>query len=64
MIINGEEMAFNEGITIAELLKSLSLDADKVLVEVDLEIIHKSEYEVKKLSSSSKVEIIRFVGGG
>lgn len=64
MIINGEVMDIKEGTTVSELLKSLKLDPQKVVVEVDLEILSKDEFAVKKLSSESKVEIIRFVGGG
>lgn len=64
MIVNGKEMNFTDGITALELLNKLEIDPNKVVVEVDLEIIDKNEYGEKKLSSDSKVEIIRFVGGG
>lgn len=64
MIVNGKEMNFKEGITVKELLKEIKLDEDKVVVEVDFEIINKNEYNQKKLSTTSKVELIRFVGGG
>ncbi|MBU5269596.1 sulfur carrier protein ThiS [Clostridium sporogenes] len=64
MIINGNDMDFKEGITIEELLNNLKINKDKVVVEVDLNIIDKDEYNSFKLSTDSKVEIIRFVGGG
>lgn len=64
MIVNGKEMNFKESITVIELLNEINVDKNKVVVEVDLEIIDKSEYSKKKLSTASKVEIIRFVGGG
>lgn len=64
MIINGKEMDFKEGITLSNLLKSLNVPEDKVVVEVDLNILSKDEYKTYKLSTESKVEIIRFVGGG
>ncbi|MBC2581837.1 sulfur carrier protein ThiS [Clostridium sp. DJ247] len=64
MIINGEAINFKGGITITEMLEELKLDSNKVVVEVDLEIINKDEFSVKILSTDSKVEIIRFVGGG
>lgn len=64
MIINGEEMNLEDGISIVEMLDKLGIDPQKVVVEVDLEIINKTEFSIKKLSSDSKVEIIRFVGGG
>lgn len=64
MLINGKEMAFDGNVTVAYVLKALDLDSSKVVVEVDFEIISKDSYDTLELSSDSKVEIIRFVGGG
>lgn len=64
MIVNGKEMSFKDGITIEELLSELKIEAYKVVAEVDLNIIDKEEYATTKLTSDSKVELIRFVGGG
>ncbi|MCY6356857.1 sulfur carrier protein ThiS [Clostridium sp. ZS2-4] len=64
MIINGKEMNFDEGITMEELLKKLNLNMDKVVVEVNLEIIAKEKYYEFILNQEDKVEIISFVGGG
>lgn len=64
MIINGKDMNFKEGVTIEELLEKLDLDMDKVVVEVNLEIIAKEKYYEFVLDEEDKVEIISFVGGG
>jgi len=64
MIINGQDIKLSENITVSEMLNTLNVNAEKVVVEVDMEIIDKDQYEAKKLSADSKVEIIRFVGGG
>ncbi len=64
MIVNGQDVKLSENITVSEMLNTLNVDAEKVVVEVDMEIIDKDQYESKKLSKDSKVEIIRFVGGG
>lgn len=64
MIINGENTNFEDGITVCEMLERLGLDSQKVVVEVDLEIINRDEFSTKNLRTESKVEIIRFVGGG
>lgn len=64
MIVNGEEMEFQSGITISELLKTLNIDSNNVAVEVDMEIAERDKFGNVKLDSNSKVEIIRFVGGG
>lgn len=64
MLVNGEELEVEGAITVEELLKKLKLKNDKVVVEVDFEIVDKAAYDKKTLNTSSKVEIIRFVGGG
>ncbi len=63
MIVNGEEMNF-ENITILQLLDNLSLDMNKVVVEVNLEIVSKECYSEYLLDKEDKIEIISFVGGG
>ncbi|QAA31384.1 sulfur carrier protein ThiS [Clostridium manihotivorum] len=64
MLLNGENKEFKENITVSELLEELKINSDKVVVEVDREIIDKNQYSIRKLSSASEVELIRFVGGG
>ena len=64
MIVNGEKMDIQAGITVEELLQKLNFNDNRVVVEVDLAIVSKDEYSIKKLDTNSKVEIIQFVGGG
>lgn len=64
MIVNGEKMEFQDGITISELLEALSIDSNNVAVEVDMEIAERDQFGNIKLNSDSKVEVIRFVAGG
>lgn len=63
VIVNGKEMEF-ENITILKLLKNLNLDMDKVVVEVNFEIISKENYQNFMLNKEDKIEIISLVGGG
>ncbi|AEB75355.1 sulfur carrier protein ThiS [Clostridium botulinum] len=64
MIVNGEKMSFEDDMTVEELLNKLELNSSKVVVEVDMDIISKQQYSIKKVNFNSKVEIIQFVGGG
>lgn len=64
MIVNGKEMSFETEITVDNLLKSLVLDKDKVVVEVNFEIVPKEKYTDRILNKEDKVEIVSFVGGG
>ena len=64
MLVNGSEMSFGKEINVLELLAELKVNPDRVVVEVDMDIIPREQYETKKLSTDSKVEVISFVGGG
>ncbi len=64
MLINGKQIDFEDGITVADMLKKLNLSMDSVVVEVNLEIVPKELYSKKVLCSSDKIEIVSFVGGG
>jgi len=64
MILNGKRVDYEVDITVEELLDNLKLEQGTVVIEVDQNIIYKDEYSTKKLSSESKVEVIRFMGGG
>ena len=50
--------------TIQDLLKELQIDQGRVIVEVNLSIVRKSEFPTFKLHDGDKVEIVNFVGGG
>ncbi|PAB59514.1 sulfur carrier protein ThiS [Anaeromicrobium sediminis] len=63
MIINGKEMDFGK-VTITQLLKGLDLKEEKVVVEVNFQIVPKEMYEEHILNKADKVEIVSFVGGG
>lgn len=64
MIINGQEHPdFLEG-TVNEMLSNLNLDVAKVVVEVNGEIVPKSQYNTYAIDKAAQVEIVSFVGGG
>lgn len=64
MIINGKNIDLSEGITISEMLAKLNLDKEKVVVEVNHEIVKKENYSSRVLNQEDKIEIVSFVGGG
>ena len=62
--INGEEKSINGEITVSNLLSLLNIDSSKIVVEVNLSIIDKNEYNNFSLKNGDVLEIIRFMGGG
>lgn len=63
MLVNGKEMDFDK-ITILKLLENLKLDMNKVVIEVNLEIVSKENYSDYILNHGDEIEIISLVGGG
>jgi thiazole synthase len=64
LMINGEERAFHAPLTVAELLGQLGLDARKVALERNLEIVPRSAYGAVSLGEGDRLEIVHFIGGG
>ncbi len=64
MQINGQESYLDAGISVSEMLEALDIEAKKVIIEINLEIIEKDKYSETKLHEDDKVEIITFMGGG
>lgn len=62
--VNGEERAFEAPISVAGLLTFLELEAKKIAVERNLEIVPKSLYADTPLADGDRIEIVQFVGGG
>ncbi|WP_374468416.1 sulfur carrier protein ThiS [Phenylobacterium sp.] len=64
LILNGEARAFQGVGDVAGLVAALGLDARKVAVERNLEIVPRSAYAATELSDGDRIEIVHFIGGG
>jgi sulfur carrier protein len=62
--INGESRSFPDGLTVAALVAQLGMKTDRVAVELNLEIVPRSDWEATHLKEGDKLEIVHFVGGG
>jgi thiamine biosynthesis protein ThiS len=62
--INGESREFPDGLTVASLVAHLGMKADRVAVELNLQIVPRANWETSDLRSGDKLEIVHFVGGG
>lgn len=62
--INGEPREFPEGLTVASLVAHLGMKADRVAVELNLEIVPRANWDAIALKDGDKLEIVHFVGGG
>lgn len=64
LTINGEMRDMTGAATVAELLTSLELDARKIAIELNREIVPRSAYDATGLNDGDKIEIVHFIGGG
>jgi thiamine biosynthesis protein ThiS len=62
--LNGADRALDGPISVAGLLATLVLDARKVAVERNEEIVPRSTYAETWLTSGDSLEIVHFIGGG
>ncbi|MDO5015150.1 MAG: sulfur carrier protein ThiS [Clostridia bacterium] len=62
--VNGQMKPLDNVITVERLLDIENYDSTVVVVEINEEIIKKSEYDKRKIKDGDKVEILKFVGGG
>ena len=64
LMLNGESRELDAPVTVAVLLASLGLDARKVAVERNEEIVPRSAYADTWLAEGDWLEIVHFIGGG
>lgn len=62
--MNGDELEIQRQESIADLLTRLGIDARRVAVEHNFEIIPKARYSEIHLSDGDHLEVVHFVGGG
>ena len=64
MILNGKTVDLKEDISVKDLLENYDLNPQKVVVEVNMEILEDEVYSTYLLKNEDTVEVISFVGGG
>jgi sulfur carrier protein len=62
--INGEEKEVEGVSSLADLVDSLAMKADRVAVELNRAIVPRAEWAATQLKDGDELEIVHFVGGG
>lgn len=62
--INGDEKEFADGLTLADLVAQLGMKSDRVAVELNRDIVARSQWVETSLHEGDRLEIVHFVGGG
>lgn len=63
ILVNGERKEVGP-LSVLGLLENLEIDPRRVAVELNLEILPKSDFETTTLQDGDRIEIVHFVGGG
>jgi sulfur carrier protein len=64
IVVNGRQQAVADGTSLAELLKKLDLNAQQVAVEVNLQLVPRTEHAQHCLADGDSLEVVTIVGGG
>lgn len=64
IVINGEEKSIEGPSTVERLLRSLEISLRGCAVELNREIVPRSEYASTPVKEGDRLEIIHMVGGG
>ena len=64
IIVNGEAVELQEGATLLDLLEHLALADGKLAIELNENIVPRSQYAQRRLSQHDRVEIVHAIGGG
>lgn len=63
LIVNGDAHTFH-GTTVTDLVAELNLTGRRLAVEVNREIVPKSEHDTHTLREGDTVEVVHAIGGG
>jgi sulfur carrier protein len=64
ILLNGEEKELMEGWTVAQLVHSLQLPAQRIAIEYNRRILKKEKWATHPIEDGDRIEIVHFVGGG
>lgn len=62
--LNGEPMEFATEVTVADLIEQLALTGKRLAVEVNEDIVPRSQHSRFRLSDGDRIEVVRAIGGG
>ncbi len=62
--LNGEAHDLPDGLTVADLLVRLDLAGKRVAVELNLDIVPRSQHASTRLQDGDRVEVVHAIGGG
>ena len=62
--VNGDEKDLSAALSLANLIELLDLPVARIAVELNCEVVRRSDWSVTMLNEDDRIEIVHFVGGG
>lgn len=62
--VNGQNMQFDRSLTVSEYLEQNQYQINRIAIEMNGDILPKSQYASVILKDGDTLEIVSFVGGG
>ena len=62
--VNGESRSLESEASLGQLLEILGLNGKRIAVEVNRDIVPRSDYDNFQLSDKDSIEIVNAIGGG
>ena len=64
VIVNGDDKTLEAGATVADLIHLLALEGKRIAVELNMDIVPRSEHPKTTLNQGDNLEIVHAIGGG
>jgi len=64
IVLNGEDKQVDNNISVSQLLEKLDLTEKRLAVEINQQIIPRSDFSNLMLKEKDNVEIVQAIGGG
>jgi sulfur carrier protein len=62
--VNGQEAEVEPGLTLAELLARYGLGEGRIAVEINAEIVPRSQHDRQLIQPGDRIEVVQAIGGG
>ena len=62
--VNGTPLQIPQGSTLDQLLLTLELSQKRLAIELNLDVIPRSQYSSQQLQQGDQIEVVHAIGGG
>jgi sulfur carrier protein len=64
LFVNGESKTCTDPSSLSQFIEQLGMKGDRVAVELNREIVPRTQWDATQLHDGDRLEIVHFVGGG